>query len=284
MAFLSISLAMTAPFYLGHSRLLNHEGMLAVFVLISLLGMHVYLEKGKSLIFLLVSGAAFGLAQLTKSTSIALIGLVGLMLVVGLFTRGEKTLGMKILDALKTFGIWLASAALVYFVLWPGMWTAPGKMLSGVYGNAFSYAFQGARLDVTEELEPDTFNLVTRSDGFLLYLKYWASGTTFMTWMGMIFAFVAAFSKNLDRVIKSLLIYLVILGGGFILMFSIAQGRNASHYIMTSFVSFDIIAGIGWGSVLLWAQSRWKGLAQVSASLAALTVLTLIQIGFGLGF
>jgi uncharacterized protein YhhL (DUF1145 family) len=157
-------------------------------------------------------------------------------------------------------------------------------MLSGVYGNAFSYAFQGARLDVTEELEPDTFNLVTRSDGLLLYLKYWASGTTFMTWLGMIFAFVAAFSKNLDRVIKSLLIYLVILGGGFILMFSIAQGRNASHYIMTSFVSFDLIAGIGWGSLLLWAQSRWKGLAQLSVTITALTVLTLTQIGFGLPY
>jgi hypothetical protein len=157
-------------------------------------------------------------------------------------------------------------------------------MLSGVYGNAFSYAFQGARLDVTEELEPDTFNLVTRSDGLLLYLKYWASGTTFMTWFGMLFALFAAFSKGMDRVVKSLFLYLVILGGGFILMFSIAQGRNASHYIMTSFVSFDVIAGIGWGNMLLWAQSRWKGMAQASASLVALAVLTLAQIGFGLPY
>lgn len=284
MAFLSISLAMTAPFYLGHSRLLNHEGMLAVFVVISLLGMHVYLEKGKRLIFLLVSGAAFGFAQLTKSTSIALIGLVGLMLLVTLFKRDEKKMGTKILDALKTLCVWLVSAALVYFLLWPGMWVAPGKMLSGVYGNAFSYAFQGARLDVTEELEPAAFDLVTRSDGLLLYLKYWASGTTFMTWLGMAFALFAAFSKNLDRVIKSLLVYLVILGGGFILMFSIAQGRNAPHYIMTSFVSFDVIAGIGWGSALLWAQSRWKGLAPLSVSVAGLAVLTLAQIGSGLPY
>ena len=33
------------------------------------------------------------------------------------------------------------------------MWVAPGKMLYEVYGNAFSYAFQGARLTVTEELD-----------------------------------------------------------------------------------------------------------------------------------
>jgi hypothetical protein len=283
-AFLSISLAMTAPFYLGHSRLLNHEGMLAIFVLVSLIGMYVYLEKGKSLIFLLISGVTFGLAQLTKSTSIALIGLVGLMLLVTLFKRDEKKLSAKILEALKTIGIWLASAALVYFILWPGMWVAPGKMLSGVYGNAFSYAFQGARLDVTEELEPATFDLVTRSDGLLLYLKYWASGTTFVTWLGMAFSLSAAFSKKADAGIRSLLIYLLILGSGFILMFSIAQGRNASHYIMTSFVSFDVIAGVGWGSALIWAQSRWRGLAQGSASLTVLAALTLAQIGFGLPY
>ncbi|MEN9562153.1 MAG: hypothetical protein RIR73_397 [Chloroflexota bacterium] len=284
MAFLSISLAMTAPFYLGHSRLLNHEGMLAIFVIVSLIAMYVYLEKGKSLIFLLISGVTFGLAQLTKSTSIALVGLVGLMLLVTLFKRDEKKLSAKILHALNTIGIWLASAALVYFILWPGMWVAPGKMLSGVYGNAFSYAFQGARLDVTEELEPASFDLVTRSDGLLLYLKYWASGTTFVTWLGMAFALFAAFSKKVERSVRFLLIYLSILGSGFILMFSIAQGRNAPHYIMTSFVSFDVIAGIGWGWVLLWLQSRWQRLASLSISVVGVIVVTLAQIGFGLPY
>ena len=284
MAFLSIALAMTAPFYLGHSRLLNHEGMLAIFVVVSLVGMHVYLEKGRSLIFLLISGSAFGLAQLTKSTSIALIGLVGLMLIVGLFKRDEKTLGAKSWDAVKIFGIWLGAAALIYVLLWPGMWAAPGKMLSGVYGNAFSYAFQGARLDVTEELVPDTFSLVTKSDAFFQYLKYWISATTFVSWLGILFAFIASFSKNTEKAVKSLVIYLAILGGGFILMFSIAQGRNAAHYILTSFVSFDVIAGIGWGSALLWAGARWKALSQTYVSVTALVVLIFAQIGFGLPY
>jgi dolichyl-phosphate-mannose--protein O-mannosyl transferase len=38
-AFLSIALATIAPFFLGHSRLLNLEGMLSMFVLVSYLGM-----------------------------------------------------------------------------------------------------------------------------------------------------------------------------------------------------------------------------------------------------
>jgi hypothetical protein len=84
--------------------------------------------------------------------------------------------------------------------------------------------------------------------------------------------------------IRSLLIYLSILGSGFILMFSIAQGRNAPHYIMTSFVSFDVIAGIGWGWVLLWLQSRWQRLASLSISVVGVIVVTLAQIGFGLPY
>src|SRR5690606_30137957 len=133
---------------------------------------------------------SFGLAQLTKSSSIVLIGLVGLMLLIKLFKKDnlhstpssavETSLLSKLTSAIKTFGIWFASAALIYFILWPGMWVAPGKMLAEVYGNAFSYAFQGGRLDVTEELNPASFSLENRFDGVLLYLSYWLSGTTFI--------------------------------------------------------------------------------------------------------
>lgn len=287
MAFLSVSLVMTAPFYLGHSRLLNHEGMLSVFVLVALLGFHVYLEKGKNLVFLLISGAAFGLAQLNKSTSIALLGVIGWMLLIELFKSDDKTLGVKFGGVVRIFAIWFSVAALVYFVLWPGMWVDPARMLREVYGNAFSYAFQGARLDATEELAPMEFSMVTRIDGILLYLRYWVSGTTFITWLGMIFVAYFLFSKKKEQmptVVRSLVGYLVLLGILFIMMFGIAQGRNHAHYIMNSFVAFDVIAGIGWGSALLWVGNRWKGLVNTTVSVVALVVITLAQIGFGLPY
>ncbi len=287
MAFLAITLAMVAPFYLGHSRLLNHEGMLAIFVVISLIGMHVYLEMGRKLVFLLISGMAFGLAQLTKSTSIVLLGVVGIMLLVDLFKRTEKTFSSKFWQAIKTFVMWFGTVALAYFILWPGMWADPGRMLSEVYGNAFSYAFQGARLDVTEELALEEFSVVTRSDGLLQYVEYWVSGTTFITWFGLLFAIAFLFSKEKEQVlaqVKSLVGYLALLGTLFILMFGIAQGRNHAHYIMNTFVTFDVIAGIGWGSALLWAGSRWKWVASVYGSVAVMVGVILAQIGFGLPY
>jgi len=286
-AFLSIALATISPFFLGHSRLLNMESMGALFVLVSLLGMHIYLSQDRKLFFLVLSGAAFGLAQLNKSTSIALLGVIGLMLLFELLKRDDRTFGAKFGGVVRIFAIWFGAAALVYFVLWPGMWVDPARMLREVYGNAFSYAFQGARLDVTEELDPAEFSVVTRGDGVLMYLRYWASGTTFITWFGMIFAAYFLFSKEKEQmpaVTKSLIGYLALLGVLFILMFGIAQGRNHAHYIMNTFVAFDVIAGIGWGSALLWAGSRWKGLASMAVSVAALIVITLVQIGFGLPY
>lgn len=287
LAFLSIGLAMTAPFYLGHSRLLNHEGMLAIFAIVSLIGFHVYLEKGNKAAALLISGVAFGLAQLTKSASILLAVPAGLMLVVGLFRGAERTPESKVLDAIKKIAMWLGVAALTYILLWPGMWVDPARMLREVYGNAFSYAFQGARLDVTEELDTAQFSVVTRWDGILLYLRYWASGTTFITWLGLILASAFLFTRGKERLndqIRSMIGYLSLLGVLFILMFGIAQGRNHAHYIMTAFVGFDVIAGIGWGSAILWLGSRWKGLSVAYAAIAASVVLILAQIGFGLPY
>lgn len=286
-AFLSIALATISPFFLGHSRLLNMESMGALFVLVSLLGMHVYLSQDRKWFFLVLSGAVFGLAQLNKSTSIALLGVIGLMLLFELLKRDERTFGAKFGGVVRIFGIWFGAAALVYFVLWPGMWVDPARMLREVYGNAFSYAFQGARLDVTEELDPAEFSVVTRGDGILMYLRYWASGTTFITWLGMLFAAFFLFSKEKEQMpamVKSLIGYLSLLGVLFILMFGIAQGRNHAHYIMNTFVAFDVIAGIGWGSAMVWAGSRWKALMASTVSVAALIVITLAQIGFGLPY
>jgi len=281
-AFLAVALAMTGPYFLGHSRLLNHEGMLAMFVLVSFLGMQVYLNKDRRLIYLLISGGAFGLAQLTKSSSIVLMPLFGLILFSGLFRRNEQSLGIKIWSAAKTFVIWLAVAIFVFVMIWPGMWVAPGKMIYEIYGNAFSYAFQGARLEITQELQPSTFTLVSGLDGVFQYLRSWAASSTILTWLGLIFSLFLLISKDRERQplpIKSTLIYLALLGGLFIVMFGVAQGRNSPHYILSSYVCFDVIAGIGWGYLWVWVKKRWVELDRGYVNVLAFILLVGFQIG-----
>jgi Dolichyl-phosphate-mannose-protein mannosyltransferase len=285
-AFLSVALAALAPFYLGHSRLMNLEGMLSLFALVSFLGLQVYLNKDRKMIYLLLSGMAFGLAQLTKSSSIVVIGLVGLMLFVGLFKQTGSTIQTKFWDAVKTFSIWLVAAAVTYFVLWPGMWVAPGKMLTEVYGNAFSYAFQGARLDVTKQLDPDTFGISSGGSGILQFLQLWAESSTLITWLGLIFIVFLLFDGkvNLPAPIKSTLLYLTVLGGLFVLMFGLAQGRDSQHYILTSYIAFDVMAGIGWYYLWTKLQTKWVGLKLTYTSILFFGALIGIQIASGLPY
>lgn len=284
-AFLSVLLAAVSPFYLGHSRLMNLEGMLAIFVLVSLLGLYIYTNKEKNLFFLILSGVCFGLAQLTKSSSIVLLGTVGIVFLISIFKKNEELFYSKLLVGIRTFLIWFVSAVITYFILWPGMWVAPVKMVSEVYGNAFSYAFQGARLDVKEELAPESFNVETDNNGALNFAEKWMSSTTIVSWLGLLLVVVFLMQKDsLAFSIKDAIGYLFLLAISFMVLFGLAQGRDSQHYILSSYVAFDVIAGIGWGSALLWAGSRWKGLASTTASVVVLVVITLAQIGFGLPY
>jgi hypothetical protein len=286
-ALIATALAIISPFFLGHSRLLNMEGMVALFILVSLLGMQVYINKERRLIYLLLSGATFGLAQLTKSTSIVLIGVVTLILFIDLFKRIEQGFRVKLWNAIRIFLIWFGAAALIYFLLWPGMWVAPGRMLSEVYGNAFSYAFQGARLEVTEQLQSASFSLTTRLDGIFQYLQNWGDSTTPITWLGLILSIFVVFSKDRQQLpvpIRSTIIYLAILGGLFIAMFGLAQGRDSQHYILSSYVCFDAMAGIGWGYAWLWMQNRWASINRVYISILFFIILIGTQIALGLPY
>ncbi len=57
-AFFATGLISVSPFFLGHSRLLNHEAMLALFILVSVLGMLIYLHRDRKWWLLLTSSTA----------------------------------------------------------------------------------------------------------------------------------------------------------------------------------------------------------------------------------
>ena len=68
------------PFFLGHSRLLTHEALLSLFLLISLTSMAVYLYSDHKFGYVLLSAVMASLAQLTKSSGIVLFPVIFLML------------------------------------------------------------------------------------------------------------------------------------------------------------------------------------------------------------
>ena len=280
-ALVAILLVAFDPFYLGQSRLLNHEGMAATFGLVSVLSLLVFLNLGEKYIYLLISACTAGLALLTKSPTIVLIPLAGLIFLVNIAGSWRIEAQHRILigKTIKFYLIWSCGLALVYFVLWPGMWVAPGKMLFEVYGNAISYAFQGQRLQAAKEINPTHFSLDVK--GIAEYLISIVFKTTPILWIGVSLSLVGIFARKISpmgRNARQIIMHLLILTVLFILMFGVARGWNSLHYIMVAFLSLEVIAAIGlvWGVSWLGEESAF--FARKSVQLALLGALVLLQV------
>lgn len=274
------------PFYLSQMRLLDHEGMVSLFVFISLTSLALYLFKENKILFLILSGVAAGFAQLTKSSSIAMLAGIGILLLIKIYQERESGWAKNILNQIKTFAIWFVCLSATYFIFWPGMWVAPSKMLYEVFGNAFSFAFQGARLKVTEELDVTQFSLNTRLADIWDIARILLYKTTPVTWLGFILGFIFPLNKkinsrltsgfNLIRVNQLFISVWLITGLAFIVLFGISQGRNSPHYILTSYLSFNLIAGLGWFYSLPWLASRFN-INQIRVQYFGLLTVILLQ-------
>jgi hypothetical protein len=273
------------PYYLGLTRMMTHEAMVALFVLVSLLALAVYLMKDHRFIFLLISGVSAGFAQLSKSSAIAMLAGVGILLLVRLIDERKRGLGNALWDVTKSFMIWLAVLVVTYCVFWPGMWVDPGKMLYQVYGNAFSYAFQGARLTVTEDLDVAEFSLNTAPTGIWDIVKVLVYRTTPFTWMGVLLGLALPFIRNREQIRQNQVLFtlLVVNTLAFIFLIGLAQGRNSPHYILSSYVSVNLLAAFGWMSVLGWIVDRFPK-RKIQIQYVGLTLILALQIGSAVSF
>jgi len=188
-AIVAVLLASFEPFFLGHSRLLSHEAMLSLFAILTVLTLLIWVYRSGGTRYLIFSAIFFALANLTKSSAIILIPLAGLILFVKFVTNwknGPAARKSLFWHLVRSISLWLGLAVIIYIALWPGMWTKPGNALIKVYGDAFSYALQGARLEVTQNLEASSFEL--EANGVPEYLISMLWRTTPVVWIGLILA------------------------------------------------------------------------------------------------
>jgi Dolichyl-phosphate-mannose-protein mannosyltransferase len=286
-AFFTTSLISLSPFFLGQSRLLNHEAMLGLFLLISLLGMLVYLYIEKNGLLLVLSACAAALGQLTKSSGLPLIPLIMLVVLVYALGLQHAKLGKKLLEAFKTIGFWLIALVFFYFLFWPGMWVAPGKMLYVVYGNALGYMFQGMTLEAMPTLDPSSFRLGSLSNGLQIYLSDLMWRTAVVTWLGFmvgIWVAVVNWRRKSDKNYQLIFIYSMMLAAAFVLLFSIERGRQPPHYILTSYICMDLIAGLGISRAFDYLAQRFPNIMKNWTVWALSAVILALQLVSAVGF
>ena len=280
-AFFTTSLISLSPFFLGHSRLLNHEAMLSLFLLISLLGMLVYLYIERKWLLLVLSACAAALGQLTKSSGLPVIPIIMLVIMVYALGSQHGKLGQKLLEAFRTIVIWLFALVFFYILFWPGMWVAPAKMLYVVYGNALGYMFQGMTLEAMPTLDPSSFRLGSLSSGLQIYLSDLVWRMTLVSWLGFIVGIwiaVANLRKKIDKNYQWIILYSLILAISFVLLFSIERGRQSPHYILTTYICLDLIAGLGISRALDFLAHRFPKIIKGWTTWAILAVILALQL------
>ena len=260
-AALGLALIALDPLVIAHQRLLHLDGLLASFMLLSVLAYLAFLQDGK-LASLAVSALAAGLAWLTKTPSWFLLPFIGAATVF-LLWRGLEKKKPRQFALWLTLLIWLALAVFFFALLFPAMWVAPGEVLA----NMASYALGSAE---GEYSGPVFFNGAVYPNGDLGAAGWWFYPLAFL-WrstplvlLGLVCALWFAIARNQDatRQKKKGLepdgshspLLLLLFSLGFMLFMTLAE-KKFDRYLLPALPPLMLLAAWGW--VRLAEQVRW---------------------------
>ncbi|MGD8456841.1 MAG: glycosyltransferase family 39 protein [Anaerolineales bacterium] len=275
-ALLSVLLISLEPYYLGHSRLFTHEGLISSLLVLSILSFIAYLYTGRRKLDLFFSASAGAIACLTKSTSTIIIPFVVLMSVIAYIevakqNSTEKENGTRV--QLRQLLIWLGIFIVVFILFCPPMWVAPLETLDRIYGAVIRYVF--VKGNVSGETAGKSF---VNLQGFSTYFQVMLTKTTPIVWVGLWIGIIKkVFNKKslMDDISKRIIIYVLIFGGLFYCMMSLGSNVLSHHYIMTTIVCLIYTAGLGLAVITQWIK-RMPTFRNISLAIF-LGMLTLFQ-------
>jgi hypothetical protein len=274
-ACLGFMLMAADPFHIALSRLLHLDGLTSSLVLLSLLALLCYLYRGGRRLDLAMSGAAAGLAWLTKSPSMFLVPFTGLVLLFELAARWRGQQRLAHADwqwAIYAFALWGAVGLGVFVLLWPAMWVDPLYTVWRVLRAAIGYAVQGHE-------DPLYFNgsIFEGDPGWHFYpVTYlWRTTPSVLVGLGLaaLFSAVPRARWLLHEQRRPLAVLLL-----FAMLFTAFMSLGAKkfdRYLLPIYPPLALIAGVGWMAALRWIRQRWpQRLAQ-----ATVPAIVLLAVG-----
>lgn len=125
----------TSPYLIAHSRLLHLDGLLTMFVTLSLLCVLIACHAPRPLPWMIAAGVLTGLALLTKGPALILLPIVG---VLRLWHIPAATLPTRLYRTTGWYLLWLSVAVLTVVLLWPALWVVPEQALQRYLGEIIS--------------------------------------------------------------------------------------------------------------------------------------------------
>ena len=259
-AILGILLIAFDPFHIALTRILHTDGSLSSLLFLSVLAFISYINR-RNILDLIISGAAAGLASLTKSPGFIIIPTVGLITLVD-FVRNYSThenisLSRRVWGYFWPLVIWGSVVIFCFVLLWPAMWVAPLQTLTSVMNQAVGYAEEGHKT-------PVFFNGTISESGdlgvefFYFYPLTYLWRSTPVILIGLLAAIVGYLKKwkPLDRpetrtTVTGLLIFVLI----FTIVMTLGT-KKFDRYLLPVYAPLDLIAAIGWVTMVQWLTNK----------------------------
>jgi len=255
---LSVLLFSVEPFFIGNSRFLHLDVLLALFIFLGLVLSILSLRKFKpTAVFL--SGFFLSLAFLTKSIGI------GALIFVSLFSAIYFLVKKDYLDLSRYLLFLLTSFVIITLLFFPALWVHPVQVLSRIF-------LESERIGVRRGHEQIIFGSLVDSAGPLFYPVVLILKLTLITLFGVVlFAFaklknVVGFHKiKLIKLLESPLFYFSLFYLGYFLIMSIFS-KKIDRYMLVLYPYLALLAIFGFFEV---KKNLYKLILVVPAALIA---------------
>lgn len=246
------------PFLIGHSGLLHTDALMASFCTLSLLCLLVGVRQQRAAwAWGLASGAAAGLALLTKSLAVFLVPFALLVVVSATALRR-----MRAATAVGMLASWAAGCAGLYVGLYPAMWVAPLQTLRDLFGAPSYHA--------TAALMPTFFaGQVALRHGPEFYAVALPFRFSPIVLVGVVLAGRAFFR---ERSLRPDLAWLALYVAGYLALLAL-NVKKYDRYLLPVFPALALGAAMGYVHLAPAGARSWRAILRLPGRLLARSVL-----------
>lgn len=230
------------PFGIGLGKLLHVDAIAAIFFLLAMVTMLVFIHRGQRKRDLLICAIASALAILTRAQTAVLIPIFALLLAIDLIW-GPRSIRNRFMNALVwPMAVWGAAMLATAVILWPALSTAPRTVFSGMLSFAETAAIEGHEKVIVFDGE-----LFTGDPGYRFYPVAFLWRATPATLAGLILAIaLVCFGRRwaLGRAQRQIVLGLLIGAGSYTMLMTLAA-KKFDRYLLPAFPLVALAAG--WG-------------------------------------
>ncbi len=266
------------PFVIGYSKLLHTDALAGSFMTLSMLAACVAFNHDRRMRWLVLSGAAAGLAFLSKSPALVLVPAVGLVTLLAATTddrrpttddsRAKPSIVDRRSSVMRSLAVWLAIAAATVFALWPALWVSPL--------HAYDQLRVGVEIEGAQPHMLGNFFLGREDDapGPLYYPAALALRSTPWTLLGLLLLPLVWRQKAVvsgqqpEREAAAATRRSLAALAGFVILFVVAMSvfpKKFDRYMVPAFPALDVLAAAGLLGVGSWGLGVGKKLGRESS-------------------